>query len=81
MKLSVAKQERELRQPWAIPLLLFVHSYRPLVFVVGQLLYAIAPMAELLGFSLVAQSAELLSGHAVEDKTQQDPRNVDTYNR
>lgn len=45
----------------ALPCLLFVMSHRPCAFMTGQLLYVIAPLAALLGFSGCQAWAALLS--------------------
>lgn len=44
-----------------LPLLLFLAGHRPLAFVVGQLLHLSSPGAAVMGWSAVAQWAELLS--------------------
>ncbi len=49
------------RRQLTTPLLLLLASHRPLTFVSGQLLYALAPLASLLGWEDVNQWAELLS--------------------
>ncbi len=45
----------------ALPCLLFVVSHRPCAFLTGQLLYVIAPLTTLLGFSVCQDWAALLS--------------------
>ncbi|MFN8488543.1 MAG: hypothetical protein U0350_13165 [Caldilineaceae bacterium] len=45
----------------ALPCLLFVVSHRPCAFLTGQLLYVVAPLAALLGFSACQEWAALLS--------------------
>ncbi len=45
----------------ALPCLLFVVSHRPCAFMTGQLLYMLAPLAALLGFSACQAWAALLS--------------------
>lgn len=52
-----AIEQREM----ALPALLFLASHRPLAFVLGQMLFAAAPMADLLGWAGCADWADILS--------------------
>jgi hypothetical protein len=49
------------RRQLTMPLLLLLASHRPLTFVTGQLLYALAPLGALLGWESASDWAALLS--------------------
>jgi hypothetical protein len=49
------------RRQLTTPLLLMMASHRPLAFVTGQLLFALAPLCLLLGWDAVSNWATLLS--------------------
>jgi len=49
------------RRQLTTPLLLMVTSHRPLTFITGQLLFALAPLCLLLGWDEISDWAALLS--------------------
>lgn len=56
------------RRQLATPVLLLLASHQPLTFVAGQLLYALVPLAALLGWESVNSWAALLSAPAATER-------------
>lgn len=56
------------RRKLVTPALLLLASHQPLTFVAGQLLYALAPMCSLLGWSSVNEWAAILSAPAATQR-------------
>ena len=59
------------RRKLTAPALLFLAGHRPLAFATGQLLAVVAPLAALLGQSVVGDWAELLSDPAGPSQLEQ----------